>query len=76
MKETELVDLMIQRRSNAKRKDESWIRFIKEQMRKGIETTFSETKALFLRTIHAVIFKEFLLKLILFIFAITLNKFS
>ena len=41
MKEAEFIQLMIQRKSNAKRKDEPWIRFLKEQMRKGIETTFS-----------------------------------
>lgn len=76
MKEADAVELMIARRSNAKRKDEPWVRFVKEQMRKGIETTFSEIKALFLRTIHAVTFKGFLLKLILFIFAFTLNQLS
>ncbi len=74
MKEVEGIELMIARRSNAKRKDEPWITFLKEQMRKGIETTFSEIKTLFLRTIHAVTFKGFLLKLILFLFAFTLNK--
>jgi hypothetical protein len=74
MKETELIELMIQRKSNAKRKDEPWIRFIKEYMRKGIETSFSEIKALFLRKIHAVTFKGFLLKLAMFILAFTLNK--
>ncbi len=74
MKETDGIELMIQRRSNAKRKDEPWMSFLKEQMRKRIETTFSEIKALFLRTIHAVTFKGFLLKLVLFILAFTLNK--
>lgn len=74
MKETELVDLMIQRKSNSKRPDEPWIRFIKEYMRKGIETSISEIKALFLRKIHAVTFKGFLLKLVMFILAFTLNK--
>lgn len=74
MKETDLIELMIQRRSNSKRPDEPWIRFIKEQMRKGIETAFSEIKALFLRKIHAVTFKGFLLKLVMFILAFTLNK--
>lgn len=74
MKEAEGIELRIARKSNAKRKDEPCIRFLKEQMRKGIETTFSEIKALFLRTIHAVTFKGFLLKLILFLFAFTLNK--
>jgi hypothetical protein len=74
MREADLVNLMIQRKSNSLRKDEPWIRFIKEQMRKGIETSFSEIKALFLRKIHAVTFKGFLLKLVMFILAFTLNK--
>jgi Transposase DDE domain len=74
MREAELIELMIQRKSNSLRKDEPWIRFIKEQMRKGIETCFSEIKALFLRKIHAVTFKGFLLKLVMFILAFTLNK--
>jgi hypothetical protein len=43
-------------------------------MRKGIETTFSLLKALFLRKIHAVTFKGFLLKIMLFIVAFTLDK--
>ena len=76
MKEAEGIELMIARRSNAKRKDEPWIMFLKEQMRKRIETTFSQIKAFFLRTIHAVTFKGFLLKLILFLFAFTLSKLS
>jgi hypothetical protein len=74
MQEAELIKLMIQRKSNSKRKDEPWIRFIKEYMRKGIETTFSEMKALFLRKIHAVTFKGFLIKLVMFILGFTLNK--
>ena len=74
MKEADFVQLMIQRKSNAKRKDEPWIRFIKEYMRKGIETTFSEIKALFLRKIHAVTFKGFLIKLVMFMLGFTLNK--
>lgn len=43
-------------------------------MRKGIETTFSMTKGLFLRKIHAVTFKGFLLKIVMFIVAFTFNK--
>lgn len=74
MKEADFIQLMIQRKSNAKRKDEPWIRFIKEYMRKTIETTFSEIKALFLRKIHAVTFKGFLIKLVMFMLAFTLNK--
>lgn len=74
MKEADFVQLMVQRKSNSKRKDEPWIRFLKEHMRKGIETTFSMLKALFLRKIHAVTFKGFLLKIMLFIVAFTLDK--
>lgn len=74
MKEADLINMMVQRRSNAKRKDEPWIRFLKEQMRKGIETTFSMLKGLFLRKIHAVTFKGFLLKILMFIVAFTFNK--
>lgn len=59
IKETDLIELMIQRKSNSKRADQPWIGFIKEQMRKGIETFFSKIKALFLRTIHAVTLKGF-----------------
>lgn len=68
------INLMIQRKSNSKRKDEPWIRFLKEYSRKRIETSFSEIKNLFLRKIHAVTFKGFLLKLLLFIVAFTFNK--
>ena len=73
-KDAEPLRLMIQRKSNSKRKDEPWIRFLKEHMRKGIETTFSMLKGLFLRKIHAVTFKGFLLKLVMFIVAFTFNK--
>jgi|1185.fasta_scaffold92869_1 hypothetical protein len=74
LKEADMIQLMIQRKSNSKRKDEPWIRFLKEQMRKGIETTFSSVKALFLRKIHAITFKGFLLKILMFIVGYTFNK--
>ena len=59
MLEAEGVHLKISRKSNSKRKDEPWQRFLKEYSRKRIETTFSEIKNLFLRKIHAVTFKGF-----------------
>jgi uncharacterized membrane protein len=43
-------------------------------MRKGIETTFSMLKGLFLRKIHAVTFKGFLIKILMFIMAFTFNN--
>lgn len=42
-------------------------------MRKRVETAISDIKKLFPRTIHAVTLDGFLIKLILFIFAIQLN---
>jgi hypothetical protein len=74
MKDADFIQLMIQRKGNAKRKDEPWIRFIKEYMRKGIETIFSQIKALFLRKIRAVTFKGFLIKPVMFIPGFTLDK--
>ncbi len=74
MKEADFINLRVQRKSNSTRKDEPWIRFLKEQMRKGIETTFSMLKGLFLRKIHAVTFKGFLLKIVMFIVGFTFNK--
>jgi len=38
------INLMVQRKSNSKRKDEPWIRYLKEYSRKRIETSFSEIK--------------------------------
>ncbi len=40
MMKTNAVELKIQRRSNIKRKDKPWISFLKEHIRKGIETSF------------------------------------
>ena len=74
MKDVDFINLMVQRKSNSKRKDEPWIRFLKEHMRKGIETTFSLLKGLFLKKIHAVTFKGFLLKIVMFIVGFTFNK--
>ena len=68
------IELMIQRKSNSKRPDQPWMRFLKLHMRKRIETTFSLLKALFLRKIHAVTFKGFLIKIIMFIIGFTFNK--
>jgi hypothetical protein len=72
--ETDQVALRVHRKSNSKRPDSASANFIKEYMRKRIETTISEIKGLFLRKIHAVTLKGWLLKITLFIFAFTLNK--
>jgi hypothetical protein len=70
------IKLMVQRRANNKIQDTPWIRFIKQYMRKPIETTFSGIKNLFPKKIHAVTAKGFFLKIVLFIVAFTLNKLS
>lgn len=72
--ETDQIALKVHRKSNATRKDSVSAAFIKEYKRKRVETTISEIKGLFLRKIHAVTFKGWLLKITLFIFAFTLNK--
>ena len=72
--ECDQIALKVHRKSNSKRKDSVSAAFIKEYMRKRVETTISEIKGLFLRKLHAVTFKGWLLKITLFIFAFTLNK--
>lgn len=72
--EAELIILRIARKSNSTRKDEPYIRYLKERMRKGIETSFSELKAKMLRCIHAVTQHGFLLKVALFVIAFAFEK--
>ena len=72
--ECEQVALLAERKSNSKRKDSAAMAFIKKTMRKRIETTFSEIEAAFPRSIHAVTPQGFLLKMVLFLFAYTINR--
>jgi hypothetical protein len=69
--EAELIYAKVQRKSNSKRKDEPHISFLKEYMRKEIETDFSQIKAKMLRSIHAVTQQGFLIKVALFVIAFT-----
>lgn len=73
-RETEQVDLQISRKSNSKRKDIPAVAFIKEYMRKRIETTISQISALMPRHINAVTTNGFILKLILFVMAFQVDK--
>jgi len=73
LQECEQICLLTQRKSNSKRKDSPAMNFIKAGMRKRIETTFSEIQAAFPRAIHAVTPQGFLLKIVLFLFAYTIN---
>jgi len=67
--------LKIQRKRNSKRADSKKETLEKLSMRKRVETTISDIKKLFPKTIHAVTFRGFLLKLICFICAEQLNHF-
>ena len=72
--ECEQVQLRVCRKANAKRKDEPYLAFLKNFYRKRIETTFSGITNFFPKKIHAVTTPGFILKIILFIFAFTLNN--
>ena len=72
-RETELIDLKICRKSNSKRPDKPYQAFIKNTMRKRIETTISEIVELTPQSIHAVTKDGFLIKILLFVFAFQLK---
>jgi hypothetical protein len=73
--EADGIHLAVQRSSRVKtRKDPPWAAFIKQYMRKGIETSFSMIKAKMLRTIHAVIPNGFFIKIALFIISYTFEN--
>lgn len=74
MAENDSVRLLVQRKNNSRRRDEPYMVYLKEHMREGIETTFSGIKAMFLRKVHAVTFKGFLMEIVLFIMAYVINK--
>ena len=61
-------------KSNLKRKYTKQQIYEKLKMRKRVETTISDIKKIFLGAIHAVTLIVFLMKLILFVFAIQINK--
>jgi hypothetical protein len=73
-RERKCILLKIQRKSNAKRIDTLEQKNEKLKMRKRVETTISDIKKMFPRTIHAVTLEGFLIKLTLFVFGLQLNK--
>jgi hypothetical protein len=68
------IDLKVLRKKNSKRQDEPWNHYIKQHTRHYIETVFSAITCLFPKSIHAVTFDGFLLKIEAFIFAFTLKQ--
>lgn len=74
MEEVAGIHFMTCRRSNSKRPDKPWMIYLKEQMRKGIETTISAIKARMLRNIHAVTTEGFMIKVALFVISYTFEQ--
>jgi len=74
MKDAEFINLLVQRKSNAKHKDEPWIRSLKEHIRERNRDNFFNVERIVSQKIHAVTFKGFLLKLIMFIEGFTFDK--
>ncbi|WP_066377014.1 IS982 family transposase [Anabaena sp. CA = ATCC 33047] len=72
--ETEQISMQVIRKSNSKRQDPPWIQYIKQSIRHYIETVFSGITSYFQKSIHAVTYEGFLLKVQAFIFAYTLKQ--
>ena len=68
------ISLKVMRKKNSKRQDEPWNQYIKQSTRHYIETVFSAITCVFPKSIHAVTYQGFLLKLEAFIFAFTLKQ--
>ncbi|MEZ4926133.1 MAG: IS982 family transposase [Saprospiraceae bacterium] len=69
------INLKVSRKKNSKKPHKPWWDYLIQMNRKPIETTFSELTALFGKKIHATTQKGFILKLVAFIFAFTLDQF-
>jgi len=72
--DTDAVKLLVARRSNSKRRDTPALHDYKFWLRHRIETVFREITKLFPKKIHATNFKEFILKISLFLFAYQIDK--
>lgn len=73
---SDAVWLKTVRKSNSKRPDSPSEAYIKNRMRKQIETQISLIKSKMLRCTHAVTEKGFLLKVALFVIAFAFDKFT
>jgi len=74
LQQTSQIALKVMPKKNSKRKDEAWNQYIKQSIRHYIETVFSAITSAFPKSIHAVTYDGFLLKVEAFIFAFTLRK--
>ena len=74
LEQTSQISLKVMRKKNSKRQDQPWNQYIKQHTRHYIETVFSSITSVFPKSIHAVTYEGFLLKLQAFIFAYTLQE--
>jgi hypothetical protein len=74
MYEENQIKLMIMRKKNSSRQDAPYSQYIKQHIRHYIETVFSQITLRFPKSIHAVTFQGFLLKIQTFIWAFTLDQ--
>lgn len=74
LQEMTSIQLIPERKINAKKQHSGCLRYLQRILRKKIETTFSQITKLFPRKIHAVTAKGFLLKLVIFIVAFTMQQ--
>jgi hypothetical protein len=74
LEQTSQISLQVMRKKNSKRQDQPWNQYIKQHTRHYIETVFSSITCVFPKSIHAVIYQGFLLKLQRFIFSFTLQQ--
>ena len=72
--EADNIALMAIRKRNSKRPDSPCLAYIKQTLRHPIETVFSQITQRFPKSIHAVTFEGFLLKISCFIWAYTLEQ--
>jgi hypothetical protein len=68
LEEADDIDLLVARKSNARRKHEPHIKYLISVMRNRIESTFSETSNFLPKKIHAVTEYGCLLQVVLFVF--------
>ena len=72
--ETDEIRLLTIRKHNSKRPDSPCLSYIKQTIRHYIETVFSQITCRFPKSIHAVTFEGFMLKVSSFIWAYTLER--
>jgi len=74
LEQTSQISLKVMRKKNSKCQDPPWNQYVKQSTRHYIETVFSSITRVFPKSIHAVTYEGFLLKLEAFIFPFTVRQ--